>query len=160
MLVCHVLLGVRAFSAWGPCIAFSFFFPSCGEFNNSLAVMILTNNIATVHLIILFALLPCMEINVLSIIYVSMDHLAHTIELPEMFYQTFFFTVPSNSRLLHSVSLVLRVDKVLMYNMVTFEQTMHQICAYLFVSGFVVFKRVNSTHFVSWERFFVTSTGL
>ena len=111
--------------------------------------MILTNNIAAVHLIILFALLLCMEINVLSISYVSMDHLARTIELPEMFYQTFFFTVPSNSRLLHSVSLVLRVDKVLMYNMVTFEQTMHQICAYLFVSGFVVFKRVNSTHFVS-----------
>ena len=93
--------------------------------------MILTNNIAVVHLIILFALLLCMEINVLSISYVSMDQ------------------VPSNSRLLHSVSLVLRVDKVLMYNMVTFEQTMHQICAYLFVSGFVVFKRVNSTHFVS-----------
>ena len=155
MLVCRVLLGVRAFSAWGSCIAFSFCFPSCGEFDNSLAVMILTNNIAAVHLIILFALLLCMEINVLSISYVSMDHLARPIELPELVFIRPFF-----SRLLHSVSLVLRVDKVLMYNMVTFEQTMHQICAYLFVSGFVVFKRVNSTHFVSWERFFVTSTGL
>ena len=155
MLACRVLLGVRAFFAWGPCIAFSFCFPSCDEFDNSLAVMILTNNIAAVHLIILFALLLCMEINVLSISYVSMDHLAHPIELPELVFIRLFF-----SRLLHSVSLVLRVDKVLMYNMVTFEQTMHQICAYLFVFGFVVFKRVNSTHFVSWERFFVTSTGL
>ena len=57
--------------------------------------MILTNNIAAVHLIILFALLLCMEINVLSISYVSMDHLARPIELPEMvFIRLFFFYSP------------------------------------------------------------------